>query len=86
MRLYLTEKMDKRRLGRRRFLFFSTIFAFTSVATWFMADLLWRGGLSGVELALLLLFAFRFQILSDDSRSNPKHRHAWQAPCTWAGI
>lgn len=60
MRLYLTEKMDKRRLSRRRFLFFSTIFALTSVATWFMADLLWRGGLSGVEIALLVLFVILF--------------------------
>src|SRR5688572_11392375 len=60
MRLFLTEKMDQRRLNRRRFLFFSTIFAFTSVATWFMADLLWRGGLTGVEIALLALFVILF--------------------------
>jgi len=60
MRLYLTETMDKRRLSRRRFLFFSTIFALTSVATWFMADLLWRGGLNGVEIALLGLFVILF--------------------------
>ena len=60
MRLFLTEKMDQRRLNRRRFLFFSTIFAFTSVATWFMADLLWRGGLNGVEIALLVLFLILF--------------------------
>jgi membrane glycosyltransferase len=60
MRLFLTEKMDQRRLNRRRFLFFSTIFAFTSIATWFMADLLWRGGLSGVEIALLVLFVILF--------------------------
>lgn len=60
MRLYLTEKMDRRRLSRRRFLFFSTIFAFTSIASWFMADLLWRGGLSGVEIALLVLFVILF--------------------------
>ncbi len=60
MRLYLTEKMDKRRLSRRRFLFFSTIFVLTSIATWFMADLLWRGGLNGVEIALLVLFVILF--------------------------
>jgi membrane glycosyltransferase len=60
MRLFLTEKMDQRRLARRRFLFFSAIFAFTSIATWFMADLLWQGGLSGVEIALLLLFVILF--------------------------
>ncbi|WP_414660418.1 glucans biosynthesis glucosyltransferase MdoH [Horticoccus sp. 23ND18S-11] len=60
MRLYLTDNMSARRLGRRRFLFFSTIFALTSIATWFMADLLWRGGLSGVEVALLGLFVILF--------------------------
>ena len=60
MRLFLTEQMDQRRLNRRRFLFFSTIFGFTSVATWFMADLLWRGGLTGVEIALLVLFVVLF--------------------------
>ncbi len=60
MRLYLTEKMDKRRLKRRRFLFFSSIFAVTSIATWFMADLLWRNGITGIELALLALFVILF--------------------------
>lgn len=60
MRLFLTEKMDQRRLSRRRFLFFSTIFVLTSIATWFMADLLWRGGLNGVEIALLVLFVILF--------------------------
>lgn len=59
-RLFLTEKMDQSRLNRRRFLFFSAIFAFTSVATWFMADLLWRDGLLGLEIALLILFVILF--------------------------
>jgi membrane glycosyltransferase len=35
--------MDERRLTRRRSLFFTGIFLLTSVATWFLADLLWRG-------------------------------------------
>ncbi len=60
MRLYLTEKMDQRRLGRRRMLFFSAIFAITAVATWFMADLLWRDGLPPVEVGLLGLFVILF--------------------------
>jgi membrane glycosyltransferase len=60
MRLYLTDRMGPQRLGRRRFFFFSAIFAFTSLATWFMADLLWRGGLSGLEIALLVLFVILF--------------------------
>src|SRR5688572_14486266 len=60
MRLYVTESMGARRLSRRRFFFFSTIFGFTSIATWFMADLLWRGGLNGIEIALLILFVILF--------------------------
>ncbi len=60
MRLFLTETMDQRRLSRRRFLFFSGIFAFTAIATWFMADLLWRNGLQGLEIALLVLFVILF--------------------------
>ena len=50
MRLYITEKMSEARLNRRRFSFFSAIFGFTSLASWFMADLLWRNGLTGLEL------------------------------------
>jgi membrane glycosyltransferase len=50
--------MDATRLNRRRFVFFSSIFALTSLATWFVADLYWRdgGGLSGLEIVLLVLF------------------------------
>ena len=60
MNLLLTDRMDPRRLFRRRFLLFSAIFALTSVATWFLADLLWRGGLSPLEMAILLLFIVLF--------------------------
>ncbi|MEY2881861.1 MAG: hypothetical protein RLZZ15_4241, partial [Verrucomicrobiota bacterium] len=60
MRLFLNERMDAQRLNRRRFLFFSAIFALTSVATWFMADLLWRDGISPLEIALLALFVILF--------------------------
>ncbi len=60
MRLYLTEHMDQRRLGRRRFFFFSAIFGLTSIATWFMADLLWRDGISALEVTLLAVFVILF--------------------------
>jgi membrane glycosyltransferase len=60
MRIFLNEQMDARRLNRRRFLFFSTIFGLTSLATWFMADLLWRDGITGIELMLLGLFVILF--------------------------
>jgi membrane glycosyltransferase len=52
--------MTAARLNRRRFSFFSSIFVLTVLATWFMADLLWRNGLTGLELALLILFVILF--------------------------
>ncbi len=60
MRVFLTSRMDAKRLNRRRFLFFSAIFVLTSMATWFMADLLWRDGVTGLEIALLILFVILF--------------------------
>ncbi len=60
MRILLHPAMDPRRLNRRRFLFFSSIFVLTSLATWFMADLLWRAGITRLEVSLLVLFAILF--------------------------
>jgi membrane glycosyltransferase len=59
MSIFINEKMDARRLGRRRFVFFSSVLVLTSLATWFVADFYWRdsGGLSGLEVVLLILFA-----------------------------
>jgi membrane glycosyltransferase len=56
MQLFVNPEMNQRRLNRRRFLFFSAVFFFTSFATWFMADLLWRNGITPLEIVLLLLF------------------------------
>jgi membrane glycosyltransferase len=57
MRIIATEQLDKARLNRRRFIFFSAVFVLTSLATWFVADLYWGDdGLSGLEIVLLLLF------------------------------
>ncbi|HVU24246.1 MAG TPA: glucans biosynthesis glucosyltransferase MdoH [Opitutus sp.] len=56
----VTERMTTARLNRRRFAFFSAIFGLTSVATWFMADLLWRSGITALEIALLVLFVILF--------------------------
>ena len=60
MRVFLNEHMTVQRLNRRRFLFFSAIFVLTSLATWFMADLLWRDGMAAVEWVVLGLFAILF--------------------------
>jgi membrane glycosyltransferase len=58
MKIFVTEHMDAGRLNRRRFIFFSSVFVLTSLATWFVADLYWRDseGLSKLEVVLLVLF------------------------------
>jgi membrane glycosyltransferase len=56
VKVFASEHMDAARLNRRRFVFFSSVFVLTSLATWFVADLYWRGGLSGLEIVLLVLF------------------------------
>jgi len=60
MPIFFKKPMTTQRLYRRRFVFFSSIFFLTSLATWFMADLLWRDGLSGLEMVLLGLFVVLF--------------------------
>ncbi len=66
MRIFITEHMDAARLNRRRFVFFSSVFGLTSLATWFVADLYWRNveGLSGLEIVLLVLFVPLFAQIS----------------------
>src|SRR4029078_10158959 len=60
MRVFLTEQMNVKRLNCRRFLFFSTIFVLTSLATWFVSYWLWRDGINALEVVLLLLFVVLF--------------------------
>ncbi|MBP8255990.1 MAG: glucans biosynthesis glucosyltransferase MdoH, partial [Opitutaceae bacterium] len=61
MALFVADNPDPGRIGRRRATFFSGAFALTALATWFMADLLWRyGGIAGLEWVLLILFAILF--------------------------
>ena len=50
MKTFSTDRLHPPRIARRRMVFFSSIFVLTSFATWFMADLLWRGGLDGTLL------------------------------------
>ena len=66
MKIFINEHMDKARLNRRRFFFFSSVFVLTSLATWFVADLYWRDvdGLTGVEIILLVLFVPLFAHIS----------------------
>ena len=53
-----------RHSARRQVLFFSCVVFLTSAATWLMADVLWRGGLSTVETAMLLLFVPLFGMIA----------------------
>ena len=53
-----------RNSARRQVLFFSCVVFLTSIATWLMADILWRGGLSGLEAAMLALFVPLFGMVA----------------------
>jgi membrane glycosyltransferase len=53
-----------RRSAQRRVFFFSCVLALTSMAIWLMADILWRGGLTGVETAMLALFVPLFGMVA----------------------
>src|ERR1019366_7499429 len=65
MPFFATEHMDRARLNRRRFLFFSSVFVLTSVATWFVADLFWKdGAFNGLEVIIILLFVPLFAQIS----------------------
>jgi len=56
-----TDFIAPRRLARRRRTFFTAVFVLTSLATWFMADLLWKDGrIDPVEWALLVVFVILF--------------------------
>ena len=57
---FTVEQVDRRRVPRRRTIFFSLVFMLTSLATWFMADLLWRGGVTPVSALVLVLFVILF--------------------------
>jgi len=53
-----------RHSGRRQALFFTTVVLLTGIATWVMADILWRGGLNGLEIAMLILFVPLFGMVT----------------------
>jgi membrane glycosyltransferase len=58
--MFTVEQVDRGRVMRRRITFFTLAFVLTSLATWFMADLLWRDGLAAVEWVVLGLFVVLF--------------------------
>jgi membrane glycosyltransferase len=58
--LFTVEQVDRTRVGRRRATFFTLTFLLTSLATWFMADLLWRDGMTPIEWIVLVLFVILF--------------------------
>ncbi len=57
---FTVEQVDKSRVSRRRATFFTLVFLLTSVAVWFMADLLWHGPVDAVGLLVLILFTILF--------------------------
>lgn len=61
MKLFTPDSPEPGRVARRRATLFSSAFMLTSLATWFMADLLWSAdGINGLEWALLTLFVILF--------------------------
>ncbi|MDX2187142.1 MAG: glucans biosynthesis glucosyltransferase MdoH [Opitutaceae bacterium] len=60
MRVTATEWLSPRQLSRRRRTFFSGVFFLTSLAVWFMADLMWRNGMAATDWAPLVLFTILF--------------------------
>jgi membrane glycosyltransferase len=57
---FTVEQVDKSRVSRRRATFFSLVFLLTTIAAWFMADLLWRGPTNYADLPVLVLFTILF--------------------------
>jgi membrane glycosyltransferase len=57
---FTVEQVDKTRVSRRRATFFSLVFLLTTLAAWFMADLLWRGPTNYADLPVLVLFTILF--------------------------
>ena len=53
-----------RHSARRQVLFFSCVIVLSSLATWLMADILWRGGLTGLETVMLVLFVPLFGMVA----------------------
>lgn len=53
-----------RHSGRRQALFFTTVLMLSGAAIWVMADILWRGGLDGIEIAMLILFVPLFTMVT----------------------
>jgi len=56
--------IDARQLTQRRIVFFSTILLLTSVGTWVMADILWRGGMTPLKFTILCVFVPLFGLVS----------------------
>ena len=50
--------------GLRQAFFFTMVVVVTGVATWVMADILWRGGLTGIKMAVLFFFVPLFGMVT----------------------
>jgi membrane glycosyltransferase len=50
--------------GARRFVFFNLVIALTLLATWVLADIFWRGGLTRVEIGMLIVFVPLFGMVA----------------------
>jgi membrane glycosyltransferase len=50
--------------ARRQVFFFTSVVMLAGFATWVLADILWRGGITGIEIALIVLFVPLFGMVA----------------------
>jgi membrane glycosyltransferase len=50
--------------ARRQVFFFTSVIVLTGLGTWVLLDILWRGGLTGIEIALVALFVPLFGMVA----------------------
>lgn len=53
-----------RSLAGRRFVFFNLVIGLTLLASWVLADIFWRGGLTRIEIGMLVLFVPLFAMVA----------------------
>ena len=64
-RLFRTKPlMPLRTPARRQVFFFTSVIMLTGFATWVLLDILWRGGISRIDIALVVLFVPLFGMVA----------------------
>ena len=59
-----TPRTPLRASARRQVFFFTSVVVLTGLATWVLLDILWRGGINSIEIALVVLFVPLFGMVT----------------------